>query len=116
MYAVAYAVASVSKGHNSVRSHVVKYKKGQQLYSIGSMSIIQVETGEYKRLHKLLKINDMTALFEQFDAKTPTHRVEVQTLILHKIDCEYVDPDNIKVSLVNADTTGLVPCKHCLDK
>jgi len=131
------AIASTSPNANSVRSHVVKYKKGEKSYRSDKLNIVQVTTAEYRSLHKAFNTGNSPELFAAFNDAKPTHKVDVDRLTLHTLDCPRVtaDPETVRelnrvfsrmpdieegdshiilVSIIDVNTTGLDFCKRCM--
>ena len=108
------AIASTSINKNSVRSHVVKYKKGEQIYNPQQLNIVQVTTADYRLLHKAFNTGNSPELFATFNDTKPTHNVDVKGLLIHTLDCDMVDEDHIKVSIIDINTTGLNLCENCM--
>lgn len=100
-----YAVASVSKNQNGVRSHVLKHKQDLQLFD----GLIQVETKEYRELHKM----GTHELMGRFMEKKFRHVIDVDELMIHTMDCDKHCRNSINASIINIETTKLKKCHYC---
>ena len=107
-----YAIASLAQGKNGVRSHVVQYKKGKQ--SMTGAQIAQVDTNEYRHLHKLSNNGSVSELMDAFEDRPYDYVIDVQSLTLHKEGCEHVGEITLSASIIEEQSTGLNRCS-CLD-
>lgn len=105
-----YAIASLSPNQNGVRAHTVKFKKGTQTLS-SSSKIAQVDTDEYRRLHKISNDGDMVKLMSVFNDRRFEHVIDVQRLTLHKEGCQLqVVEASLPASIIDEKATGLELC------
>ena len=104
-----YAIASLSLGKNGVRSHINKYKKGEQAIATGT-KIAQVDTNEYRRLHKLSNHGSISELLAAFNDRPYDYTIDVQSLTLHKNGCEDIGEVTISASIIDEQASGLYRC------
>ena len=109
------SVSSVSPNGNSVRSHVIKYKKGEKIPRSKELSIIQVTSADYRRLHQMHKNGNAAELQTIFGDMKATHSIDIQNLTLHTLNCKDVPEDYIQASIADVKTTGLKLCS-CIGK
>ena len=107
-----FAIASLSSGKNGVRSHVVKYKRGTKPLWENS-KLAQVNTNDYRNLHKLHNNGNTGQLMQLFDDRPFDHVIDVQSLTLHKKGCSKIGESQLRASIIDVYATNLDLCE-CL--
>jgi hypothetical protein len=105
-----FAIASLSQGKNGVRSHVVKYRKGVQPFG-SETKIAQVDTTEYRRLHKMWNDGSVMDLMSAFNDKPYDYIIDIQSMTLHKEGCEHLGESTLYASIIDVEAAGLTVCE-----
>ena len=103
-----FAVCTTSPNQNGVRSQVTKMKKNGW-----SFRLIQLEVGEYQRLHRMKNEGHAGALIEAVGDLKDTHVIEVDELTIHETDCDKEKSNCVGAFITNLETVGLTKC-DCL--